>query len=598
MRRLSLTTRVFLYSFVPMCLVLAASFLAISAAVQRGIKHELRQTLRDSEAVLRRTSAEFTRRTSRFAAALTESAGLKAAVGLLAEARNDPSSRDQIRSTIEAQLRDLHGLSGYDLLAITDWRGRTVASVQYPETSQAAPIAGLPLQPGLNEIGGGLYQLETVPIDMAGEQAGSLVLGTRFELDRYQLTGDAVLLHGDKLVLSTFAAPAHAAIERQLGARCTKAGDDCEIAVNGGSYIVLPLAEAQLGSGYRLFGLRSLDQPVHEFTARFVRILIIVGSGGILLALLFTLLTSRSVSRPLLQLVAQLKTRPSRVTVGHAVAELNILAEALNRASDVESRSRQELERAKDAAEAANRAKSQFLANISHELRTPMNGVLGMTDLLLETPLNEEQRDYAETISGSGHALLDIINDVLDLSQIDAEKLRIVAAPFNLENTIREVTQLLRAQADEKGIQLELQYHAGVPTVLVGDAGRIRQVVMNLVGNAIKFTDEGHVRIEVECRERGSDRATMLVSVEDTGIGIAADKLNEVFEKFTQADGSFTRRYGGTGLGLAIAKRLVELMGGAISVESHFGVGSRFWFTLPGALTAIEAERTRMVVNG
>jgi signal transduction histidine kinase len=596
MRRLSLTTRVFLFSFVPLCLVLAASFLAISAAVQRSIKQELRQTLQDSEAVLRRTNAEYTLRTSRFAAALTESAGLKAAVGLLAEARNDPSSRNEIRATIEAQLRDLHSLSDYDFLAIADWRGRTVASVQYPETSRPNPQAGL--QPGLNDIGGVLYQLETVPIDLAGEQAGSLVLGTRFELDRYQLTGDAVLLHGDKLVLSTLAAPAHTLIEKQLGTLCTKPGDDCEISINGGSYIVLPLAEAQLGSGYRLFGLRSLDQPVREFTTRFVRILIAVGAGGILLALLFTLLTSRSVSRPLLQLVAQIKTRPARVTVGHAVAELNVLAEALNRASDVESRSRQELERARDAAEAANRAKSQFLANISHELRTPMNGVLGMTDLLLDTPLNEEQRDYAETISGSAHALLDIINDVLDLSQIDAEKLRIVAAPFNLETTIREVTQLLRAQADEKAIHLDLKYHAGAPTALVGDAGRIRQVVMNLVGNAIKFTDEGRVRIEVECSERGSDRATMLVSVEDTGIGIAADKLDEVFEKFTQADGSMTRRYGGTGLGLAIAKRLVELMGGSISVQSEFGVGSRFWFTLSVAIAAVEAPQPRVEVAG
>jgi two-component system sensor histidine kinase/response regulator len=360
----------------------------------------------------------------------------------------------------------------------------------------------------------------------------------------------------------------------------------------------LPLAEAQLGSEYRLFGFRSLDQPVREFTTRFVRILTVVGAGGVLLTLLFTLLASRSVSRPLLQLVAQLKTRPARVTVGHAVAELNVLAEALNRASDLESRSRQELERSRDVAEAANRAKSQFLANISHELRTPMNGVLGMAELLLDTPLTEEQRDYAETISGSGQALLDIINDVLDLSQIDAEKLRIVAAPFNLEDTIREVIQLLRAQADEKAIHLELRYQADAPTALVGDAGRIRQVVMNLVGNAIKFTDEGHVRVEVECPERGSDRATMLVSVEDTGIGIAADKLEGVFEKFTQADGSLTRRYGGTGLGLAIAKRLVELMGGTISVRSEFGVGSRFWFTLPAPLAVVEAEQTRMVVNG
>ncbi|MCP4659459.1 MAG: response regulator [bacterium] len=310
-------------------------------------------------------------------------------------------------------------------------------------------------------------------------------------------------------------------------------------------------------------------------------VLSVLAAGG----MLFAFIRGYAAHRYSRSLEAQVRGRTRALE--DSCRQLSESTEQLRREVTERERTEEQLRRAKDGAEAASRAKSRFLATMSHEIRTPMTGVLGMTWLLLETQLSTEQRDRAEKIRKSGEALLTVIDDILDYSKIEAGKLDLALEPFDVAACMTEVLDLFAAQADDKGIELQQRIESGVPAWVVGDDSRVRQILVNLVGNAVKFTERGFVELLAKAEEgdgQGEEQSFLLLltfSIRDTGIGIPEEKRGRLFEPFSQVDSSTRRRYGGTGLGLVICHRLVERMEGRIGVDSREGEGSTFFFTIP-----------------
>ncbi len=481
-------------------------------------------------------------------------------------------------------------------------------------TSDDANTAFDQAQYGIWPVGGQLYQVVAVPLTFQSQGAGThtsaegaLIMATPLT---DQLAAELAKRHncvvsfliGNCVIASSLAHESRVALAAKLSQESVDRAGDFNLQLEGventdyrSSFEPLfdPSSRMQVGGTL----IQSNLQDASAVQSELWRDLAIIGLVGLMLAAGACYLLSAAVTRPvqsLLEGVRHVSDGDLEVSIqSKAGGELGELARAFNNMVQQIS-NRRLLERQVEESRAASQAKSHFLANMSHEIRTPLHGVMGMTDLLLKTNLDQKQQRYLGMVQTSAKILSTVINDILDFSKIEAGKLDLEAIGFDLRQTVGEVIDLLESKAQDKNLRLLGQVDSDLPAGVLGDPKRLQQILINLLNNAIKFTQAGHVSIHVTREGNSGDNDLIRFAVRDTGIGIPPDRMHRLFQSFSQVDASTTRKYGGTGLGLAICKQLAELMGGQIGVTSKPGQGATFWFTArlqPTAISSVPAAR-------